>query len=197
MSEIAIQIDSVGKRFGEIRPRSTAPRSRFARGELFGVLGPSGCGKSTLLRVLMGFERPDVGDGDRRRTRVERTGRRMGSAGDVVSIGMVVQDYALFPHLSVLRNVEFGLHRLPRRKRAEVARGALELVGLAAPRRMRTRMNSPAANVSESRWRARSRLNPSWSCSTSRSQAWTHRCERESVAMSSRSCATPARRRFS
>lgn len=129
MSEIAIQIDSVGKSFGHQTALDGASLE-VRRGELFGVLGPSGCGKSTLLRVLMGFERPDFGT-------VTVGGRVLsGPGGEWIPperrrIGMVVQDYALFPHLSVLRNVEFGLHRLPRRKRAEVARGALELVGLA------------------------------------------------------------------
>lgn len=129
MSEIAIKIDSVGKTFGEQTALEGASLE-VRRGELFGVLGPSGCGKSTLLRVLMGFERPDVGT-------VTVGGRVLsGPGGEWVPpehrrIGMVVQDYALFPHLSVLSNVEFGLHRIPRRNRAAIARRALELVGLA------------------------------------------------------------------
>ncbi|MBJ7458883.1 MAG: ABC transporter ATP-binding protein [Thermoleophilaceae bacterium] len=116
------------KRFGEIVALDEASIA-VERGELFAVLGPSGCGKSTLLRVLMGFELPDSGQ-------VSVNGRLLSGDGrspvppEKRQIGMVVQDYALFPHLSVLRNVEFGLHHLPRAERTGVARRALDLVGL-------------------------------------------------------------------
>lgn len=129
MSENAIQVSSVSKRFGEILALDDASIS-VERGEVFAVLGPSGCGKSTLLRVLMGFEQPDSGE-------VRVGGRLLSGSGTAPvpperrNIGMVVQDYALFPHLTVLKNVEFGLHRLPRTRRRAVALEALELVGLA------------------------------------------------------------------
>jgi len=95
-------------------------------GELFAILGPSGSGKTTLLRLLAGFERPDAGE-------VSVAGVLVAGAGTFVPperrrIGMVFQDYALFPHLSVARNVAFGL---PRRERSgRRLRTALELVGL-------------------------------------------------------------------
>ena len=101
------------------------------RGELFTVLGPSGCGKTTLLRLVAGFERPSAGEvrvGDRlvagEGTWVPAERRR---------IGMVFQEYALFPHLTVERNIAFGLSRRERRRgdgAAPRARTALELVGL-------------------------------------------------------------------
>lgn len=128
MLEFAIEINSVSKRFGEIVALDDASIS-VQRGELFAVLGPSGCGKSTLLRLLMGFELPDSGE-------VSVGGRVLSGANrspvppEKRQIGMVVQDYALFPHLSVLRNVEFGLHGSARAERKAVARRALELVGL-------------------------------------------------------------------
>ncbi len=105
----------------------------IARGELFTVLGPSGCGKTTLLRLVAGFERPSAGE--------VRVGDRL-VAGDGKwvpaerrRIGMVFQEYALFPHLTVERNVAFGLSRRERRREgragaAPKARSALELVGL-------------------------------------------------------------------
>ena len=124
----AIRLADVEKAFGSLRAvRPTA--LEVGRGELFAVLGPSGCGKTTLLRLIAGFERPDAGV-------VEVGGRRMagGEGRDAAwvpperrRIGMVFQDYALFPHLSVAGNVAFGL---PRSDRAEPARRALELVGL-------------------------------------------------------------------
>lgn len=129
MLEYAIEINSVTKRFGEIVALDDASIA-VERGELFAVLGPSGCGKSTLLRLLMGFELPDSGE-------ISVGGRVLSGPGrspvppEKRQIGMVVQDYALFPHLSVMKNVEFGLHQLPRSERSTVAQRALDLVGLA------------------------------------------------------------------
>jgi iron(III) transport system ATP-binding protein len=115
-----IELDGVVKRFGTATAVDGASLA-VPRGELVALLGPSGCGKTTLLRLVAGFESPDAGairlDGeDVTRTPPER--RR---------VGMVFQDYALFPHLTVAENVGFGL---PRRDRAERVRDALHLVNL-------------------------------------------------------------------
>ncbi|WP_119067527.1 ABC transporter ATP-binding protein [Rubrobacter indicoceani] len=77
------------------------------RGEVLALLGPSGCGKTTTLRVIAGFERPDAGE-------VEVSGVVVASGKSFVQpekrrIGMVFQDYALFPHLTVARNIAYGL----------------------------------------------------------------------------------------
>ncbi len=100
------------------------------RGRTLALLGPSGCGKTTLLRLLAGFETPDAGT-------VEIDGRPVAGGGawvppDQRRVGMVFQDYALFPHLDVTRNVAFGLPRKQRRRAGRNARvaGILELVGL-------------------------------------------------------------------
>ena len=99
-----------------------------APGELFAFLGPSGCGKTTLLRLIAGFAQADRGT-------VEVGGTDIGGLPPWKrDVGMVFQSYALWPHMSVRRNVAFGLEerRLPR---AEVERrvdAALERVGLAA-----------------------------------------------------------------
>ncbi|PSQ80981.1 MAG: iron ABC transporter ATP-binding protein [Bacteroidetes bacterium QS_8_68_15] len=97
-------------------------------GEIFSVLGPSGCGKTTTLRLLAGFERPDAG-------RVQLDGRTLCAAkgGRFVppeerGLGFVFQDYALFPHLSVLENAAFGLKGQPDAE--ERAREALDAAGL-------------------------------------------------------------------
>ncbi len=94
-------------------------------GTLLTVLGPSGVGKTTALRILAGFERPDSGT-------VRVGGQTVNGPGVFVpperrQVGMVFQDYALFPHLDVARNVAFGLRGSGRRRVAEV----LEMVGLA------------------------------------------------------------------
>ncbi|WP_094513282.1 ABC transporter ATP-binding protein [Synechococcus sp. MW101C3] len=95
-------------------------------GELVGLLGPSGCGKTTLLRLIAGFERPSRGQ-------VTVQGRQV--AGPAVwvpperrGVGMVFQDYALFPHLDAWQNTCFGLR--PRQDRSRAA-WLLELLGLA------------------------------------------------------------------
>lgn len=97
-------------------------------GEIVTLLGPSGCGKTTTLRLLAGFEVPDAGE--------IRIGNRTVAGGgtwvppEARGVGMVFQDYALFPHLTVGHNVMFGLDSLPRRERrarAEEVLTSLEL----------------------------------------------------------------------
>jgi iron(III) transport system ATP-binding protein len=93
------------------------------------LLGPSGSGKTTVLRCIAGFERPDSGE-------VLAGGERLTAPGLWVPperrrIGMVFQDYALFPHLAVLANVGFGLRDSDRADRQRRALEMLELVGLA------------------------------------------------------------------
>jgi iron(III) transport system ATP-binding protein len=113
----------VAKRFGEV-PAIDGADFCVERGEFVALLGPSGCGKTTLLRLLAGFERPDRGE-------IAIAGRPVaGSAWvppDRRRVGMVFQDYALFPHLTVAANVGFGLGRGQRSQRV---RETLELVGL-------------------------------------------------------------------
>jgi iron(III) transport system ATP-binding protein len=119
-----IQLDGVTKSFGAVAAVADAALS-VERGELLAVLGPSGCGKTTMLRLIAGFEMPDSGE-------VRIDGRAV-SGGDWVPperrhVGMVFQDYALFPHLSVAENIGYGL---PRSRRAERVAEVLALVGLA------------------------------------------------------------------
>ena len=97
-----------------------------ADGEFLTLLGPSGCGKTTTLRMIAGFLAPDAGDiwfDDRRMTGVPPHRR---------NTAMVFQSYALFPHMSVAENVDFGLlmRKLPRAERAERVAEALDLVSL-------------------------------------------------------------------
>ena len=99
------------------------------RGEIMAVVGESGCGKSTLLRLVAGLEVPDAG-------RVEIGGLEVAGADRWVpperrGVGMVFQDYALFPHMTVEGNVRYGLRDVPRRERAARVAEMLELVGLA------------------------------------------------------------------
>ncbi|WP_410959774.1 ATP-binding cassette domain-containing protein, partial [Salmonella sp. SAL4356] len=75
------------------------------------LLGPSGCGKTTLLRLIAGFEAPDGGEIYLIKRLVSRPGRVV--PPEQRHIGMVFQDFALFPHMTVGQNIQFGLFRWP------------------------------------------------------------------------------------
>ncbi|HEV8441591.1 MAG TPA: ABC transporter ATP-binding protein [Methylomirabilota bacterium] len=113
-----IRVEGVVKRFGAVTAVDRADLT-IADGELFTLLGPSGCGKTTLLRLLAGFYQPDAGEirfGDRRVT---------GLAPYERNIGMVFQNYALWPHMTVRANVAYGL-RLRKLASAEIDRRMTE-----------------------------------------------------------------------
>src|SRR6185503_12360811 len=116
------------KTFGDVKAVNNISFD-IRRGEFFSILGPSGCGKTTTLRLLAGFEEPDADGGEiRLLSEVVNTKRPYER-----QIGMVFQSYALFPHLSVERNVGFGLEQrnTPKTEIATRVRKALDLVRLA------------------------------------------------------------------
>ncbi|QBC45201.1 ABC transporter ATP-binding protein [Iodobacter fluviatilis] len=97
-------------------------------GEIGCLLGASGCGKTTVLRAIAGFERPAAGS-------IVLAGKEVSSAAKMLppeqrQIGMVFQDYALFPHLTVAGNIAFGLRGAGRAEQATRVADALKLVGL-------------------------------------------------------------------
>ena len=104
----------------------------IATGEVVALLGPSGCGKTTLLRMLAGLEEPSAGQILIGNETVADAGGRRFLPPERRSIGMVFQDYALWPHMSVGRNVAFPLEmkRTPRTDRGRLVDEALRLVGL-------------------------------------------------------------------
>ncbi|RKU12173.1 iron ABC transporter ATP-binding protein [Candidatus Poribacteria bacterium] len=99
-------------------------------GEIFALLGPSGCGKTTTLRLIAGFERANAGeicvDGQC------FEGARTHLPPEARDIGIVFQEYALFPHLNVSQNVAFGLKKLPTKLRDERVMTVLEMVSMTA-----------------------------------------------------------------
>ena len=97
-------------------------------GDIGVLIGPSGCGKTTLLRAVAGLE-PVMG-GEIRLTKSVVSSATLSVPPELRRIGMVFQDYALFPHLSVGRNVAFGIHQLPRAEQAARVAEVLKLVGL-------------------------------------------------------------------
>ena len=138
----------------------------IAAGEFFTMLGPSGSGKTTLLRMIAGFERPDAGTIELGGVDVTRT------PPYARNVNTVFQDYALFPHMNVLENVEYGLRvqaRRPRRAPAPRAEAALDDGAPRRARRAASRSSSRAGSASASRSRARSSTSRRCCCSTSRS----------------------------
>jgi iron(III) transport system ATP-binding protein len=123
VSEIAVGMTSVSKRFGSAIALDDFS-IEVAEGEFHTILGPSGCGKTTALRVIAGFERPEAG--------TVRVGSQLVAGPQVMvpperrRVGMVFQDFALFPHLDVEANVAYARDIRP----GQVPR-LLEMVGLA------------------------------------------------------------------
>ena len=120
----AISLTDLRKSFGGVRAVDGLTLEAEA-GAIVALLGPSGCGKTTTLRLIAGFDRPDQGS-------VEVGGRLLAGPGTFVPperrrVGVVFQDYALFPHHDVAGNVAYALGRNPDRRRVEEV---LELVGL-------------------------------------------------------------------
>ena len=120
----AIACRGLSKRFGDVAAVAGLDLEAAA-GKITALLGPSGCGKTTTLRLIAGFERPDAGT-------IELGEQRLSGEGKFVPperrrIGIVFQDYALFPHHDVAGNVEYAL---PRRSAGARVGELLELVGL-------------------------------------------------------------------
>jgi putative spermidine/putrescine transport system ATP-binding protein len=124
----AVSFERVSRRFGAVRAVDEVS-FEVEDGEFFAMLGPSGSGKTTSLRLIAGFEEPDAG-------RVVIHGRAMAGVPPYDrNVNTVFQDYALFPHLSVLDNVAYGLRvrgiaKAERRTRAEAMLALVALAGL-------------------------------------------------------------------
>lgn len=127
MTKITVQCDQLFKQFHT----TSAVRGlnlSIHTGEILALLGPSGCGKTTTMRMIAGFERPDAGTikiGDRL-----VAGPRTFVPPEERQVGMVFQNYALFPHLTVAENIAYGLKQ-DRQRRAARVREVLALVDLA------------------------------------------------------------------
>jgi iron(III) transport system ATP-binding protein len=98
------------------------------KGDLLCLLGPSGCGKTTVLRAIAGFQSVTQGE-------IQLHGKRVSSAGYILApnkrnIGMVFQDYALFPHMNVCHNICFGLRNVSNTEKKRISDEMLEIVGL-------------------------------------------------------------------
>jgi iron(III) transport system ATP-binding protein len=124
---VVLELDGVTRAYGDTAVVEELSLS-VREGELLTLLGPSGCGKTTTLRLIAGLERPDAGavrlQGD------PVAGEGTFSPPEQRDVGVVFQEFALFPHLTARENVAFGLEELPDAERDRRVTELLELVGL-------------------------------------------------------------------
>jgi polar amino acid transport system ATP-binding protein len=154
LSEEPVRLEGVHKSFGDNHVLRGIDLT-VARGEVLVVIGPSGSGKSTLLRCVNLLEPIDEGKVFFDGAEITRKGADVSAVRQ--QIGMVFQQFNLFPHLTVMDNLTLAARRIRRRPRAEAeqrARTLLERVGL-AERPASIRISSPAASSSASRSLAR------------------------------------------
>ncbi len=122
-----VELSNVSKTFGDETAVDTVSL-QVERGELLTLLGPSGCGKTTTLRMIAGLEKPTEGTIRIEDEQVAAAGRA--SAPESRDVGIVFQDFALFPHLSVRENIAFGLSELDDEETTERVDELLELVDM-------------------------------------------------------------------
>lgn len=121
----AIRLSGLTKSFGEVKAVNDVNLD-IAEGEFFSMLGPSGSGKTTVLRLIAGFDMPTSGS-------IELFGQEVSSVPPFDrEVNTVFQDYALFPHMTVQENIEYGLRvrNVPKSERQEQVREALRTVRL-------------------------------------------------------------------
>ena len=129
VSSPILQLQAITKTFAQTaHPAVCDVTLTLEQGSILALLGPSGCGKTTLLRLIAGFEQPDQGQ-------IELAGRVVANQQSRImpehrSIGMVFQDFALFPHLTVAENVAFGLKQTSQKTAAAVRDRTVEVLSL-------------------------------------------------------------------
>ena len=183
-----LSLQAVGKAFEPGAPVLHDVSLHIEPGAIVCLLGPSGCGKTTLLRLVAGFEEPDTGA-------IHLGGQPVSRPGYVVApekrrIGMVFQDYALFPHMTVSQNILFGLFRRPASHRNRRLADLLQLVGLED---MAERYPHELSGGQQQRvaWLAPWRPTRNSCCSTSRSATWTSTCAASCGRKCRRCCGAP------
>src|SRR4028119_78910 len=126
---VILHLKGITKQFSQTTiPAVETVTLTLPQGDLLGLLGPSGCGKTTLLRLIAGFEQPQAGTIEI----ADRTvaGGSYSVAPEQRDVGMVFQDYALFPHLTVAKNVAFGLHNLRKQPTFNIKKRTAEAIAL-------------------------------------------------------------------
>lgn len=122
-----IELRQTVKHYGDLKAVDRV-NLKIEEGQIMALLGPSGCGKTTVLRLVAGLERPDSGEIWLKGVPVSQNGNWV--PAEKRQVGMVFQDYALFPHLTVRQNINFALAQTPRQQRQQRLAELLNLVGL-------------------------------------------------------------------
>ena len=130
MSEITLGLEGIGHSYDGVTEVVSGFSLGVGAGEIVCLLGPSGCGKSTVLRLAAGLEPLQRGRITLRGETVAEGESAMSEPPERRHVGLVFQDFALFPHLTVARNVGFGLAALPEDQRSRRALEALSQVGM-------------------------------------------------------------------
>ncbi len=123
-NDALLTVNGLSKNFGDVRAVVDAGFT-VGKGEIVSLIGPSGCGKTTMLRMIAGFEQADKGE-------IELSGKAIATLPpEKRDIGIVFQDYALFPHLTVRDNITFAMLKVPKTGKAARATQLIGMLGLA------------------------------------------------------------------
>ncbi|MEQ9091999.1 MAG: ABC transporter ATP-binding protein [Balneola sp.] len=128
MNTSIVEIKNISKSFTKNNPVVNDVSFDVKSDEIFALLGPSGCGKTTTLRLIAGFEYADSGSITIQNTIVEQD--KVHVLPQERGVGFVFQDYALFPHMTAIQNVAFGLKDIPKNKREVYAEEVLCRTGM-------------------------------------------------------------------
>ncbi|MCU7937824.1 MAG: ABC transporter ATP-binding protein [gamma proteobacterium symbiont of Bathyaustriella thionipta] len=128
MTKALLQLNNISLSYGAHKVIKDV-ELELNEGEIGCLLGSSGCGKTTLLRSIAGFEKPDKGEISLRNQMIND--RQINTPPEQRNIGMVFQDFALFPHMSIKKNIAFGLLKQSKERVNQRVSELLELIGLA------------------------------------------------------------------
>jgi len=144
-----IRIEGVAKSYGPLRLYGSLTLS-IRRGECFTLLGPSGCGKTVLLRLIAGFELPDAGKISINGVVVSDPAARVNLPPDGRNLGMVFQDYAVWPHMTVFDNVGYPL-KLAKKDAKELTESVMDTIAMVGMRGLEKRLPSELSGGQQQR----------------------------------------------